>query len=318
MPKPLDIYMTNIFEILNSSEKLFTIQSNGRERELSDLEKNGTLKIFEKFNNSNFLNLYRGVGNTLISQMLNTNNIKKGIQLFFLIGEKSAYFHRDLLEFQFNKLKELLEELIKMDIDKYLSTPIQIDTWLEKIEKLVRDNPYKLKLIYLHYCQFFHIEDIRISYHQSMLMSTTTNYSVAQRFTQEYDENGLILFIVKPKNKLYQTTNFNQNLLNELSQNEIPFIRDFNPLESENEVNFMFGIYPQCIFAIQDTNTHKIYINPHFIDCLSDNEKLKYLLSNQEIFIDQECFDDVLKTTNFKRYSTPDTLEIFPRKIESS
>lgn len=310
--------MINIIELLNSSEKLFTINKTGKERELAELEKNNIINILERFNNANFLNLYRGVGNSLISEMLNTNDILKAIQIFFIVGEKSAYFHRDILEFQFNKLKELLEKLVKMNIGTHLSRSLDLEVWMDKIEELIRNDPYKLKLIYLYYCQVFHIEDIRISYHQSMLMSSTINYAVAQRFTQEYGQNGLVLFIIKPRNKLYQTTNYNNNLLNELEKNEIPFLRNFNPFKLEGEVNFMLGIYPQCIFAIQDTNTQKIYINPHLIDCLSDKQKLEYLIDNNEIYINQECFDEVLRTTNFKRYSTPDTLEIFPRNVESS
>jgi hypothetical protein len=151
----------------------------------------------------------------------------------------------------------------------------------------------------------------------SHLLSATSNYDVADEFSHgtSAKAHGIILFIVKPNCYINQTSNLDTNFEKLLQDNELPINND-GTLFHENEVNFIFGVYPQCIYAIQDNLNGNIYINPSLLKCMNDILEEERFLCSLEVNVDQSNFEEVIRRTNIKNFIIHDNGKYQFSKVE--
>lgn len=286
--------MTAIQEIL-SAEKLFSVDECGHSFELTAEQIVFIKTLLSEINQNTIYQAFRGSSVSRINDMFNTYDLNSILSLYFLIGEKAAHFYRNKILKDFENIDELISKIQEHQLEKHFTGHA-----FESIKKILVGNEHKT---FAYYSYILHVLNKMNSPSYSHLLSATSDYDVAVEFSQGTSTiaHGIILFIVKPNHFLNQTSNLDSTFERLLQLQELPINND-GTLFNEDEVNFIFGVYPHCIYAIQDNQNGNIYINPFLLKCLDNNDEREKFLRTLEVNVDQSNFEEVIRKTNIKNF----------------
>jgi|GEM_PF-4088115 len=286
--------MTAINQII-SATKLFSVDEFGHSYELTVEQIDFTKTLLSKIKQDSTYQVFRGTSLSRIHDQFNTYDFDSILSLCFFVGEKAAHFYRNKILKDFENIDEVISKIKEHKLEKHFS-----GNAFDKIKELLTGREIKS---YAYYSYILHVLNKMNNPSYSHLLSASSDYDTACDFSHGSVQtaHGIILFIVKPIRLLSQTTNLDTNFESLLQDLHLPINYD-GTFFNEEEVNFIFGVYPQCIYAIQDNDNGNIYINPSLFKSMNNEEEEGMFLRTLEINVDQSNFEKLIKETNVKNY----------------
>lgn len=266
--------------------------------------------------NKNILMLYRGMDMEYQLNKLNVSSTSEIFDKLFVLGEKASNFHNDQKKYNNNNNEErdylldindisdntfrylynnLKEQANDIEFEDYFETNNE-EIFLETIQVLsskeklrVRDYYYS----YLHTCG-----DVvnRFSHY------TSTSLEYKNTFDFMESDNKLIFhyILIKPYINFAVYSRNMPFLVNLCKSKNLPVYKA--RYHHENEISIKGGLLPHFILGIEciENCQRTFVVNP----CLFDKSLTVADIVTKGFPINQEFFNDVIKTTQYNRFST--------------
>lgn len=282
-----------------------------------------SLELINEQLEKNILILYRGMKMKNQLDRLNATTSDEIFNKLFMLGDKASNYYNDkhkldnflldernylldindisdnTFKFIFNEIKNNLDEE-NVKFKNYFINNTD-ESFIQCIKKLSDKEKLRIRDYYYAYLH----TDGKLVNKFSHYISTTKNYSVANRFsngTNTRPENKLIFsYILKKPYIDFAIYSRNAGYLGKLcSQKGLPIYKA-KYLE-EDEISVKGGLFPHFIFGIECIEHKRKYfiVNPYLFE---ENFDIRDI-TTKGFPINQEYFEDVIKTTNYKSFST--------------
>lgn len=318
----MDIYNTP------DTNKVFIVQ-NGHKRHLTENEINifnQAKNILKNNLNTNIKILYRGERKSNLMYRLNTNSQNNIFDKLFIVGEKASNYYKDngmnntnsntrdymldINDISTNTFTYLFEAIKDnfinygdvsnedSNFENYFSNGINQEHFLNKISELNDKNKLRIRdyyYAYLHTCD-------GIVNNFSHYTSTSLNPDLAWNFTGSENNNKIMFhFILKKPYLDFAIYSRNQGHLKTLCNSiELPIYEA--RYDHEDEISIKGGLLPHFIFAMEylEDNEKKFIVNPYLFD---EDYDVNHIIT-KGFPINEEYFEETIKTTNYNKIST--------------
>lgn len=276
--------------------------------------------------NTNIKILYRGEKKSNLMYRLNTHNQDKIFDKLFIVGEKASNYYKDngmnntnsdtrdymldindisnnTFSYIFNAIEDNLnnngdESNEDSAFENYFLDENNKEFFLNKISELTDKNKLRIKdyyYAYLHTCN-------EIVNNFSHYTSTSLCSELAWSFTgSESNDKIMFHFILKKPYLDFAIYSRNQGHLKTLCNSiNLPIYEA--RYDHENEISIKGGLLPHFIFGMEyiENNEKKFIVNPY----LFENDYDINNIITKGFPINEEYFEETIKTTNYNKIST--------------